>query len=297
MLAALGAQEGGFSREFIFVDDGSADRSVEILRDLTKGWPDTRIVVQENQGPSGSTNAGCRLARLPWIKLVGSDDVLAPFATDLLLRRARDAGAAAIYSHQRFYRRPEEIVFDPDGAARAVPSLLDDALDFVIGHNLSGTSGTLFAKEAFDAAGGCDDRVFAEDFSLCLRIAPRRDIAVLDAVTCYGPGDEPGRIMTGRKNQLLHDYNAALYWFLKDHGELPLPLQRRAFRRAAGRAWKWANREEGLNFASRFFWLNAWSYMPVGCDFARAVGRTMDAFALSRPVRPGYGLAPQTRLA
>ncbi len=291
------AQEGGFDREFIFVDDGSADRSVEMLRDLTKDWPDTRIVTQENQGPSGSTNAGCRLARLPWIKLVGSDDILAPFASDLLLRRTREVGAAAIYSHQRFYRRPEDIVFDGNDAARAIPRLIDDGLEFAIRHNLSGTSGTLIAREAFMAVGGCDDRVFAEDFSLCLRIAYRRDIALLDAVTCYGPRDEPDRIMTGRKNQLLHDYNAALYWFLKDHPELPVPTQRLAFRRAAGRAWKWANREEGRGVASRYSLLNAWSYAPVGCDFTRAVGQTMDAFALSRPVRPGYGLAPQLRLA
>ena len=291
MLAALRRQEGKFDREFIFVDDGSTDRSVEMVRDLTRDWPDTRVVVQQNQGPSGSTNAGCRLARLRWIKLVGSDDLLAPFATELLLSRAADTGVDAIYSHQRFYQRPEEIVFDRDGAWRAAPDVVDDALAFVVRHNLSGTSGTLFSKQAFDAVGGCDGRVFAEDFSLCLRIAHRYDIALLDAVTCFGPGDEPGRIMTGRKHQLLHDYNAALYWFLKDHPELPVELQRLAFRRAAGRAWKWARRKEGRGPGSRFFWLNAWSYAPLGCDFVRVVGQTMDAFALSRPIRPGYGLA------
>ena len=291
MLKAIAAQEGDFPREFIFIDDGSTDRSVEILRSVTKDWPDTRIVIQKNQGPSGSTNAGCRLARLPWIKLLGSDDILAPFATALLLKAVRDAGAAAIYSHQRFYRKPGDVAFDRAAATRAEPEIVEDALSFVMRHNLSGTSGTLFSKEAFEAAGGCDERVFAEDFSLCLRIAHCRDIALLDAVTCYGPADEPGRIMTGRKNQLLHDYNAALYWFLKDHPELPLELQRLAFRRAAGRAWKWASREEKQGFTARYAWLNAWSYAPLGCDYVRAVGQTMDAFAISRPVKPGHGLS------
>ncbi len=291
VLRALRGQEGGFEREFIFVDDGSTDRSVEILRDLTRGWPDTRIAVQANLGPSGSTNAGCAMARLGWIKLIGSDDILAPFATELLLRRAEESGAGAIYSHQRFYRQAEEIAFDRAAAQGAPPRLLDAALGFVIRHNLSGTSGTLFQKRAFAAAGGCDPRVFAEDFSLCLRLARREKIALLDAVTCFGPGDEPGRIMTGRKNQLLHDYNAALYWFLRDNPDLPPRLKRLAFRRAAGRAWKWARREEGRGVASRYFWLNLWSYAPLGCDFTSAIGATMKAFALSRPVRAGYGLA------
>jgi len=34
--AAMAAQEGGFDREFIFVDDGSRDRSVEVVRDVTR---------------------------------------------------------------------------------------------------------------------------------------------------------------------------------------------------------------------------------------------------------------------
>ncbi|MGQ0676531.1 MAG: glycosyltransferase family 2 protein, partial [Rhodospirillales bacterium] len=284
VLAALRAQEGGFEREFIFVDDGSSDRSVEILRDLTRGWPAARIAVQANQGPSGATNAGCRLARLGWIKPVGSDDILAPFATQLLLLRAREAGAAAIYSRQEFYRAPGDIAFDRDGALSASAKLLADPLDFAIRHNLSGTTGVLMEKRAFDRAGGCDPRVFAEDFSLCLRLASRERLATLDAVTCLGPAGEPGRIMTGSKHQLLHDYNAALHWFLADHPDLPARLKRLAFRRAAGRAWKWASREEGLGAGSRYFRLNLWSYAPVFCDFARAIGQTLPAFALSREV-------------
>ena len=68
--AAIRAQEGEFDREFIFVDDGSGDRSVELVRNATRDWPDTRIVVQENQGPSGSTNTGCRLARFSFRPLL-----------------------------------------------------------------------------------------------------------------------------------------------------------------------------------------------------------------------------------
>jgi glycosyltransferase involved in cell wall biosynthesis len=290
--AAIAAQEGGFDREFIFVDDGSRDRSVDIVRDVTRNWPDTRIVVQENQGPSGSTNTGCFLARLSHIKLVGSDDLLAPFATDLLLKRIEEAGVGAIYSIQRYYQAPSEIVYDRAAAFAEPPRIVADRLYQAIRHNFSGTTGTLFRRDAFLEAGGCDPRVFAEDFSLCLRIARRRPIAMLEAVTCWGPGEDPNRIMTGRKNQLLHDYNAALHYFLRDNPDLPARYGRLAFRRSAGRAWKWASREEGRSWFSRFWWLNAWSYAPLLCDYAWATGETLKAFSMSRPVRQGYGLKP-----
>ncbi|MCC7047626.1 MAG: glycosyltransferase family 2 protein [Alphaproteobacteria bacterium] len=289
--AAMRDQEGGFDREFIFVDDGSSDRSVELLRDLTRDWPDTRIVVQANQGPSGSTNTGCNLARLSHIKLVGSDDLLVPFATDLLLRRIEETGVGAIYSIQRYYGDPSEIAYDRASAYAEKPRVVADHLYQAMRHNFSGTTGTLFRRDAFIAAGGCDRRVFAEDFSLCLRICRQRPIAMLEAVTCWGPGEDPNRIMTGRKNQLLHDYNAALHYFLADNAALPARYGRLAFRRCAGRAWKWASREEGRGWFSRFWWLNAWSYAPLFCDFAWATGETLSAFALSRPIRPGYGAA------
>lgn len=288
--AAIAAQEGGFDREFIFVDDGSRDRSVEVVRDVTRNWPDTRIVVQENQGPSGSTNTGCGMARLSHIKLVGSDDLLAPFATDLLLKRIEETGVGAIYSLQRYYRDASEIAYDREAAYAEKPRVVEDRLYQAMRHNFSGTTGTLFRRDAFLEAGGCDKRVFAEDFSLCLRIARRRPIAMLEALTCWGPGEDPTRIMTGSKNQLLHDYNAALHYFLRDNPDLPGRYRRMAFRRCAGRAWKWAFREEGRGWFSHFWWLNAWSYVPLFCDCTWATGETLKAFSLSRPIRPGYGL-------
>lgn len=292
--AAIKAQEGAFDREFIFVDDGSRDRSVEILRDVTRGWPDTRIVVQENQGPSGSTNAGCNLARLSHIKLVGSDDILAPFATDLLLRRLTETKVGAIYGLQYYYRSQEDIRFDRAAAESAPPRVVEDQLYEAMRQNFSGTTATLFRRDAFLQGGGCDRRVFAEDFSLCLRICKHWPIAMLEAVVAYGPGEDPNRIMTGSKNQLLHDYNAALYWFMRDNPDLPSRHQRMAFQRCAGRAWKWAFREERQRWFSRYWWLNAASYLPLGVDPVWGTGETLKAFSMSRPVRKGYGLREST---
>ena len=85
VLAALKNQRGDFAREYIFVDDGSTDDSLAVLRALTRDWPDTVVVAQANAGSAAATNAGIERARLPYIKFCDADDLLAADATRVLL--------------------------------------------------------------------------------------------------------------------------------------------------------------------------------------------------------------------
>ena len=85
LVAGLGAQEGDFDREFIFVDDGSTDDSRAVLRALTAGWSDVTIVGQANAGPAPALNAGFRRARGDYVKPMDADDLLLPWATRRLL--------------------------------------------------------------------------------------------------------------------------------------------------------------------------------------------------------------------
>ena len=62
VLDAIWRQVPDRPREFIFVDDGSRDRSVEIVREFTKDWPNCHIVEHRCQR---------RCARRRWTKMLG----------------------------------------------------------------------------------------------------------------------------------------------------------------------------------------------------------------------------------
>ena len=93
VLSAIAAQTGDFSREYVFVDDGSTDDSLTYVRAVTSGWQNCKIIARENKGASAATNAAVAAATQPYLKLVDADDILVPDATRWLLDGVRTTGA------------------------------------------------------------------------------------------------------------------------------------------------------------------------------------------------------------
>ena len=65
VLEQIAAQRGSFAREYIFVDDGSTDGSLSVLKRHTAGWRNVTIVEQANHGPAHATNRGIERATAP----------------------------------------------------------------------------------------------------------------------------------------------------------------------------------------------------------------------------------------
>lgn len=238
-LDAILAQEGLGTTEIVFVDDGSTDRSVELLRAhiAARNAVNVRILIQENAGPGPATNAGARMATSTWLKLVDADDLLAPGATRLLLAEAARHRLGLVYGGMNWFG-PEGPRFAPLPSDPQTRVFADPVLDALTTCQ-SGASNLLVRRDLFLAAGGCDERVFIQDQGICPRVAavPGTRVGAFDAVVCLGPADEPGRLMKNDA-QILHDETLTALNFLRDHPDLGPAPRLAAFRRCADRAWK-----------------------------------------------------------
>jgi glycosyltransferase involved in cell wall biosynthesis len=255
LVAGLGAQDGDFDREFIFIDDGSTDGSVETLRRLTAGWRDVTIVSQANAGPAVALNAGFGRARGDYIKPMDADDLLFPWATAWLIAAIETTGCAVAYGPSA---APYNVDGSPQDALSAYPGApgrverQDDILRRALERAQTNPSAWLARAEIVRASGGCDERVFIQDYSLELRLAARGAFARLHAPIFASPAELPGRL-SGNQAQILHDMNLALAHFFAEWPDLPRDLARLGFVRAATRAWAWARRHGGKGLASPEF--------------------------------------------
>jgi glycosyltransferase involved in cell wall biosynthesis len=292
VIAGLAAQQGDFAREFVFIDDGSSDGSAAEIARLTTAWPSTRIISQSNRGSSHATNLGLAEAHYAFIKLVDGDDVLLPHATLTLLDALQSApGAVLAYGRTELYVSREEALARlalPDGERGAARRMSEPLPRLLLEGFSIGPSNSLFAAAAARDAGGCDTRIFTQDYSLALRLATRGGFVALDDVVALCPATAEGRVNDGGP-QILHDVNLSIAYFLAEH-RLGGSLARKAARRATTRAYRWARRREGAGLFSYWAWLRVLAELPYGqSDLVR---RSCGAFTLSRRVRGGASPSP-----
>lgn len=84
-------QETSFSYLVTVVNDGSTDRTLEIIEEYYKKNENCmEIISQENKGFSGARNAGMKILKGRYIAFLDSDDILIDGAIDILLRTAKN---------------------------------------------------------------------------------------------------------------------------------------------------------------------------------------------------------------
>ncbi|HEX4192298.1 MAG TPA: glycosyltransferase family A protein [Stellaceae bacterium] len=286
VVAGLAAQDGGFLREYIFIDDGSTDGSADALEALVGDWPAARILRQANAGPSVTTNRGLREAQYSLVKLVDGDDVLLPGATmQLRDALAQHQAAPVAYGQSATYVDAEDalarLTLKPPHDHPEVR--IEQALKPLLRECYLGPSNCLIRRDVALAVGGSDESVFVQDYSLLLRLSTRGPFVAVDAPVVLHPEAPQDRLNDGGP-QLLHDTNLTVAHFLAEH-EVPEALAAMATRRAMTRAWLWAKRREGATPLSRWYWLRLASYLPLPALRTALLAASCGAFTLSRPVR------------
>lgn len=277
VLNAIFAQEGDFEREIVVVDDGSTDDSPAILDRICAGRPDMRVIHQKNQGQVAATNAGVRASTLPWLKIVDGDDVLAPYATRILLDAAAIIGARVAVGGMTSYTFGEPIIFEALDAANAAPYRRDLFAE-ILRNCPCNLSPTLIDRALYWEVGGADSRLFyVIDTALLMRVSRRRAVAGVSAVVAFSPVTAPGR-MSGYQNRMLQGHNRAMLYLLAENPDLTWWQRRLVLERAFGRAWKWQRRRRGASMASRWFWLYALAKVAPPGVTERFLPATLDAF-------------------
>jgi glycosyltransferase involved in cell wall biosynthesis len=288
VLEGLKAQRGAFRREFIFIDDGSTDGSLALLRDLTRDWSDTRIISQANAGSAAATNRGIREARLSMIKFCDADDILMPDATRLLLDTLASREACLAWGERIFYRSIDEVQANAMTVPDAPHVTAEDApLKVAMRNSLFNPSQFLVRTDCAQQVGGCDERVvFSQEYTLTLRLAHRWPFLKLHVPVAFVLADAPGRLSANRGRQLQR-VTLALANFLRDHPDVPPRLQKFACQRSAGRAWKWRLRHHADTMASPWFWHNVRSYLPLPADVPGFIETCAQAFDETEKVLAG----------
>lgn len=252
VLDSLHNQTGCFKREFIFINDGSTDGSLELLKSKTKDWKNCKIVSQENRGSAAATNVGIKLARNKYIKFLDADDLILYSATEKLLRIIDgDKNINLVYGLQRKVKdfskvdlnlkiNPSDLIKIKDPIKSAMTNSMFNPSQFIVK--------TKLCKEV----GGCDERIkYSQEYSLTLRLSLFGEFFRLNQYIAILPEAAPGQI-SEKKNNQIYRVSKALEFFLLDNDRLDLEHKLFAQRRLTGRSLRFARRFAKKKYLFRF---------------------------------------------
>ena len=264
VLDRIAAQRGDFDRQYVFVDDGSTDGSLDILRDRTAGWDNLVIETQANAGSAAATNRGIALASMPFIKFVDADDLLHADATRVLLDAlVGDEKACLAFGGVRTFADAATLDLDGDIGSPSVRRMVRP-LRQSISRSLFNPTQFLARTDCLRAVGGCDERVvFSQEYALTMRLARQWDFLALDATVAFLPQDVGSRLSNNQGRQLQRVTRAVQY-FLEDYPDTPWSLRQYIARRMAYRAWKYHRRANKAFWpTSPVFWRQARAWLPI----------------------------------
>jgi glycosyltransferase involved in cell wall biosynthesis len=236
VLKALLNQSGLKNPEFIFIDDLSSDKSVEIIKKMTKGISNVIIVAnKENRGISPRTNQGIALAKGKYIRLLDSDDIFPIDSTAKMITLAESHKADMVYGcFSKTGKSPKFL--ENEYLESFTYKYSKDALRTVLKGRFT-RMGQLIKTSVLKKAQGADERVFIQDESIPLRSAIHaKGIIKMTANVVLVP-KEIGNF-SGNKVQLDHDRFLAYAYAILDNPGLSKEHTALMYRRAVSAYWK-----------------------------------------------------------
>jgi len=184
----------------ICIDDGSTDRSSEILDGLAADDDRLQIVRQENQGLVGALNAGLSVCTAPLIARMDADDIAMPDRFALQVRYL-EAHSDVIAVGTAILEMDSDT--DPLGIERFATD--HEHIDGAMLRLKTGMAhpSVMMRREAVQSAGGYRvDFEWVEDIDLWLRMAETGRLANLpEVLLCYRQHTSSGTWSVGRSRR------------------------------------------------------------------------------------------------
>jgi glycosyltransferase involved in cell wall biosynthesis len=168
--------------EYIFVDDASPDRSIEILQDVIAQYPNRQsdiklITHKQNQGLPAARNTGLEVAQGEYVFHCDSDDYVEPDMLEALYKKAKEECADVVWcdffltfeKSERYMKQPEYTT-----SIDAVRAMLSGRMKFNVWNKLVRRSLYEDNSIAFPSGYG-----MGEDMTMILLTSCARKIAYL----------------------------------------------------------------------------------------------------------------------
>ena len=155
---------GNFHKEFIFVDDGSTDNSLGLLKAKVNDLPRTTIITQEMEGPTVSVNKAISLATGDYIHFVEGDEVLQVNSTSLLMESCLKLGVEVAIGH---VAQTISASSKSSGVWRIVQNPINEILLGKIDRVREvGRSGSVVHNKLLDRIAKADSSIYTQNMSL-----------------------------------------------------------------------------------------------------------------------------------
>lgn len=256
--------------EFILVDDGSTDQSLEIVRHYERLHPRIRVLSRPNTGIVGALNDGLSLARGEFIARMDADDIAYPHRLERQVAFLEDhPECVAVGAPMRCIDhdgKPTNMVYDVPLAHAEIDMGLMLGRGGAIPHPTA-----LLRRTAMERIGGYRDLFPAEDTDLFLRLAEEGKLAnVPEILLDYRV--HPGNVSQKNLRQgVLKSCAAAEEAHFRRGLPIPKALRRRYVKAAIalddGRT---ARQQAWLDLSERPFSPKSWRFLIASwlCDFS-----------------------------